>query len=123
MNIADVLLRNPATHPLINQGQARLTDHDEERALEELRGELASFVCEGQYADGIQKIVRSFIDNLGRTNQRCAWVSGFFGSGKSHLLKMLGHLWVNTEFPDGDTARNLVPAMPLESYSRILVTV
>ena len=114
MNIADVLLRNPATHPLINQGQARLTDHDEERGLEELRGELASFVCEGQYAEGIQKIVRSFIDNLGRTNQRCAWVSGFFGSGKSHLLKMLGHLWVNTEFPDGDTARNLVPAMPQE---------
>ena len=62
MNIADVLLRNPATHPLINQGQARLTDHDEERGLEELRGELASFVCEGQYAEGIQKIVRSFID-------------------------------------------------------------
>ena len=114
MNIADVLQRNPATHPLINQGQARLTDHDEERALEELRGELASFVCEGEYADGIQKIVRSFIDNLGRTNQRCAWVSGFFGSGKSHLLKMLGHLWVNTEFPDGDTARNLVPAIPQE---------
>ena len=114
MNITDVLLRNPATHPLINQGQARLTDHDGERALEELRGELASFVCEGQYAEGIQKIVRSFIDNLGRTNQRCAWVSGFFGSGKSHLLKVLGHLWVNTEFPDGDTARNLVPAMPQE---------
>lgn len=114
MNIADVLLRDPATHPLVNQGQARLTDHDEERALEELRGELASFVCEGQYAEGIQKIIRSFIDNLGRTNQRCAWVSGFFGSGKSHLLKMLGHLWVNTEFPDGDTARNLVPAMPQE---------
>ena len=114
MNIADVLQRDPATHPLVNQGQARLTDHDEERALEELRGELASFVCEGQYAEGIQKIVRSFIVNLGRTNQRCAWVSGFFGSGKSHLLKMLGHLWVDTEFPDGNTARNLVPAMPQE---------
>ena len=114
MNIADVLQRDPATHPLINQGQARLTDHDEERALEELRGELATFVCEGQYAEGIQKIVHSFIVNLGRTNQRCAWVSGFFGSGKSHLLKVLGHLWVDTEFPDGNTARNLVPAMPQE---------
>ena len=34
-------------------------------------------------------------------------VSGFFGSGKSHLLKMLAHLWVNTEFEDGATARGL----------------
>jgi hypothetical protein len=36
-------------------------------------------------------------------------VSGFYGSGKSHLLKMLCHLWVNTEFADGATARALAP--------------
>ena len=112
MNIKDVLQRDPATHPLVNQGQARISDGRNERAVQELRGELCTFVCEGQYADGIQKIIRSFLDNVGRTSQRGAWVSGFYGSGKSHLLKMLCHLWNDTEFPDGATARSLVPAMP-----------
>ena len=114
MKIKDVLQRDPAATPLINQGQARITDRQNARAMQELHGELSTFVCEGQYADGIQKIIRSFIDNLGRTNQRGAWVSGFFGSGKSHLLKMLCHLWQNTEFPDGATARILVPSIPEE---------
>ena len=44
-------------------------------------------------------------------------MSGFFGSGKSHLLKMLAHLWADTSFPDGSTARSLVPAMPDELRS------
>ncbi|MDA8351542.1 MAG: BREX system P-loop protein BrxC, partial [Pseudomonadota bacterium] len=113
MKIKDILQRDPASHPLVNQGQARISD-EEGLALEELHGELSTFVCEGQYADGVQKIIRSYLDNLGRTSQRGAWVSGFFGSGKSHLLKMLCHLWKDTVFPDGATARSLVPEMPEE---------
>jgi hypothetical protein len=112
MKIKDVLLRDPAEHPLVNQGQARISDNGDDRTLSELRGELETFVCEGQYADGVQKIIRSFLDNLGKTSQRGAWVSGFFGSGKSHLLKMLCHLWQDTTFPDGATARSLVPSIP-----------
>ena len=114
MKIKDVLLRDPVKYPLVNQGQARISDDHDDRAREELRGELETFVCEGQYADGIQKIVRSFLDNLGKTSQRGAWVSGFFGSGKSHLLKMLCHLWRDTPFADGANARSLVPSMPEE---------
>ncbi|NLO32052.1 MAG: BREX system P-loop protein BrxC, partial [Candidatus Hydrogenedentes bacterium] len=114
MKIKDVLQRDPAQHGLINQGQARIVDTRNERALEELRGELSTFVCEGQYAEGVIKIIRSFLDDLTRTSQRAAWVSGFFGSGKSHLLKMLCHLWRDTEFPDGVKARALVPSMPEE---------
>lgn len=114
MKINDILQRDPATYPLVNQGQARIVDVKNERALEELRGELSTFVCEGQYADGIQKIIRSYLNGLGKTNQKAVWVSGFFGSGKSHLLKMLCHLWQDTAFPDGATARALVPALPEE---------
>lgn len=112
MKIKDTLQRDPASHPLVNQGQARISDSRNERTQSELRGELVTFVCEGQYADGVQKIIRSFLDNLGKTSQRGAWVSGFFGSGKSHLLKMLCHLWQDTGFPDGATARSLVPSIP-----------
>ncbi|MCC6156024.1 MAG: BREX system P-loop protein BrxC, partial [Candidatus Hydrogenedentes bacterium] len=104
--------RDPAAHGLVNQGPARIVDARNERAMDELRGELSTFVCEGQYADGIQRIIRSYLDDLTRTSQKGAWVSGFFGSGKSHVLKMLCHLWQDTVFPDGATARSLVPVMP-----------
>ncbi len=114
MKIKEILQRDPAVHPLVNQGQARISDSRDERTQSELRGELVTFVCEGQYADGIQKIIRSFLESLGKTSQRGAWVSGFFGSGKSHLLKMLCHLWQDTGFPDGATARSLVPSIPEE---------
>jgi hypothetical protein len=112
MKIKDALQRDPASHPLVNQGQARISDSRSDRTQSELRSELETFVCEGQYADGVQNIIRSFLDNIGKTSQRGAWVSGFFGSGKSHLLKMLCHLWQDTSFPDGATARSLVPSIP-----------
>lgn len=111
MKIKDVLQRDPLEQ-LVNQGQARIWNSENALEMQELRGELSTFVCEGQYAEGIQKIVRSYLDNLGKTSQRGAWVSGFFGSGKSHLLKMLCHLWQDTGFPDGSTARSLVPSIP-----------
>ncbi len=117
MKIKDVLLRDPATNPLVNQGQARIADKTNEKVLDELKGELSTFVCEGQFADGMERIVSSFLADLNRTSQKGAWVSGFFGSGKSHLLKMLCHLWQDTAFPDGSTARSLVPSIPDELRS------
>jgi len=113
MLIKDVLLRDPSTHGLVNNGQARITNEaDDGNVMNELRGELSTFVCEGQYSDGFQKILSSFLGNQNQTSQRGAWVSGFFGSGKSHLLKMLCHLWQDTSFPDGATARSIVPDLP-----------
>src|SRR3984893_3723297 len=113
MTIKDLLQSDPS-QPLVNQGQARIADKRDERAITELQAELRTFVCEGQYADGIARIVESFLKNLAHTSQQAAWVSGFFGSGKSHLLKMLAHLWADTVFPDGSTARSLAPAMPAD---------
>ena len=113
--IRDTLLRDPAKEGLVNNGQARITNElADDRVLAELRGELSTFVCEGQYAEGIIKILSSYLANRSQTSQKAAWVSGFFGSGKSHLLKMLAHLWVDTQFPDGATARSLVPELPDE---------
>lgn len=114
MNIKQILQRDPAS-PLVNQGQARIADKTNEKVLQELKGELSMFVCEGQYADGMRRIIESYLTNLSQTSQRAAWVSGFFGSGKSHFLKMLAHLWQDTKFDnDGTTARTLVKAMPDE---------
>ncbi|MGA8597484.1 MAG: BREX system P-loop protein BrxC [Bryobacteraceae bacterium] len=113
MLIKDCLLRDPSQLPLVNNGQARVAgDLSDSNALQALRGELSTFVCEGQYADGMYRILDSFLKNQSQPRQPAAWVSGFFGSGKSHLLQMLAHLWRNTEFPDGATARSLVPTLP-----------
>ncbi len=109
----DLFTRDPATTRLMNNGQARIADGLTEKELLTLREELANFVCEGQYADGMRRILESFLAQIGGTSQPAAWVSGFYGSGKSHLLKMLCHLWANTPFPEfGDTARTLVPDLP-----------
>ena len=114
MKVFEVLDRDPRKSSLANEGQARITDTRDDRAIRELRAELETFVCDGQYRDAIERILRSFLTQLDRPRQLATWVSGFFGSGKSHLLKMLGHLWVDTAFADGSTARSLVPQLPDE---------
>jgi len=108
MKNRELFVRDPAFGTLINEGQARITEGGSKVLMEEL----SHFVCEGKYADGTIRILESFLKNLKAAQQPAAWVSGFYGSGKSHLLKMLHHLWVNTEFEDGSTARSLVPELP-----------
>lgn len=104
----DLFLYNPETRKLVNEGVANVNDtarssHD----LDVLRYELETFVCDGQYEHGLQIILESFLSNIGQAEQPAAWVSGFFGSGKSHLVKMLRALWMNTRFPDGATAQGI----------------
>ena len=107
--IHQLLERDPRTSVLANKGQARIGDAAEAVLGGEDRAELESFVCDGRFADGLQRILERFLADIGGKRQEAAWVSGFFGSGKSHLLKMLAHLWTNRAFHDGVTARALVP--------------
>jgi hypothetical protein len=104
----DLFQHDPATSKLLNEGVAAVKDWTTPQELETLRYELSHFVCEGQYKDGVIRILESYIGNVSSTSQPAAWVSGFFGSGKTHLEKMLRHLWVNTQFiATGETARGL----------------
>jgi len=120
MLLKDVLLRDPSKNPLANNGQARIQNEAaDEKMLAQLRGELSSFVCKGQYGDGMSRILDSFLRGQSQASQKAAWVSGFYGSGKSHLLKMLCHLWQDTVFPDGATARSLVPDLPQDIRSAL----
>jgi len=107
--IHELLERDPRTSVLANKGQARIADAAESALDGEDRAELETFVCDGRFADGLQRILERFLADIGGKRQEAAWVSGFFGSGKSHLLKMLAHLWTNLTFHDGATARALVP--------------
>jgi hypothetical protein len=105
--IADLLDRDPRGERLVNNGQARLAGSEDEA-----REELKTFVCEGRYAEGIARVLEAFCRDLDNTSQQATWISGYYGSGKSHLLKMLEYLWRNSAFPDGMTPRNLVPNLP-----------
>lgn len=108
MKNREIFQRDPAVSKLMNDGVASVVESMSAKEVETLRYELEHFVCEGQYFDGMVRILESYLGNIDSTVQRAAWISGFFGSGKSHLLKMLRHLWVNTKFDsDGVAARSL----------------
>ncbi len=108
MKNRELFQRDPLAAKLLNDGVAAVVEASSPKELETLRYELEHFVCEGQYKEGMIRTIESFIGNVSSTGQPAVWVSGFYGSGKSHLLKMLRHLWVDTQFEDGATARGLV---------------
>lgn len=108
MKNREIYQRDPNEIALLNNGVATVTDAltDDERRT--LRFELEHFVCEGEYQRGLIRILDSYVSNQGKPEQPAAWVSGFFGSGKSHLAKMLRFLWTDYRFPgDGASARGL----------------
>lgn len=115
MKIKETLLRDPSSS-LANQGQARIPTVVDDKAMAAVRYELSTFVCQGEYSEGLLRLVTSYLTNLGKSDasQKAVWVSGFFGSGKSHLLKMFAHLWQDTVFGDGASARSLVHDLPEE---------
>jgi len=60
--------------------------------------EVEEYVVTDQIRDALNNIVDQFIETrTGRSGEVCAWISGFFGSGKSHFLKMLGYTLTNKE--------------------------
>ena len=45
------------------------------------------------------RFLKAYLDGSGREEQKAVWVSGFFGSGKSHLVKVLRYLWEDYRLP------------------------
>lgn len=99
---------DPQQNRLENNGVAEVKDDQSAQALKTLRYELQTFVCDGEYQAGLDKILSAYLRNLGSQHEQPGvWISGFFGSGKSHLAKMLRALWTNQTFSDGVSARDI----------------
>lgn len=107
MKNRDIFQKDPSTQKLVNEGVANVNDGNTEEDLRVLRYELETFVCEGQYEKGMSHILETYLRNIDQSQQPAVWVSGFYGSGKSHFVKMLRALWVDTVFNDGATARGI----------------
>src|SRR4029453_14536909 len=108
MNNGELYLHDPLATQLLKNGVSKVAELlGDTQQLTTLRFEVETFVCDGEYAKGLERILNAYLGSLGKSEQRAAWVSGFFGSGKSHLVKMLRYLWVDYKFPDGASARSL----------------
>lgn len=107
----ETFANDPASFHLVNQGVAKVRLPSDAADLAVLRGELETFVCDGHYAEGLARILQAFL-GAGTGNAPAVWISGFYGSGKSHLAKVLGALWTNQTFPDGATAEGIIPNIP-----------
>ena len=98
----------PSENRLVNNGVAEVSEDHSEAAQSILRYELETFVCDGQYEKGLETVLDKFLHNLGSRNEQPGiWISGFYGSGKSHLAKMLRTLWTDYKFSDGASARSI----------------
>src|SRR3954453_452089 len=104
----DLFYRDPTDTKIPNDGVAKVVRPETDQQWEVLEWELRSFVCEGEYARGLERILDSFVANLSQNQQPAVWVSGFYGSGKSHLVRVLEYLWANPQLPAGESARDLV---------------
>ena len=103
-----VFHRDPVTNAIPNNGVAKIGEPESKNDWAVLRYELESFVCDGEYRSGLERILSSFLTNTGQPEQQAVWVSGFYGCGKSHLVRVLECLWRDVKFPDGARARSLV---------------
>src|SRR5438067_2886443 len=104
----EVFFSDPTDTTIPNDGVAKVGVPETAEQWEVLRYELQSFVCEGEYERGLDRILSTFLSSLGKPTQPAVWVSGFYGSGKSHLVRVLEYLWCDVELPDGASARGLV---------------
>lgn len=109
MKNRELYQKDPLSFELLNNGVSKVSEVGlDAEQLKTLRFELETFVCDGEYAKGLERILAAYLGGMNRPEQQAAWVSGFYGSGKSHLVKMLRYLWQDVVFPDGASARSIV---------------
>ena len=120
----DIFNKLPSENRLVNNGVAEVSEDHSEAAQSVLRYELETFVCDGQYEKGLETVLDKFLHNLGSKNEQPGiWISGFYGSGKSHLAKMLRTLWTDYKFSDGASARSIakLPDSVLEHLKELTI--
>jgi len=112
MKNREVFFADPTAFTIPNEGVAKIHNPRSPKEWEVLRWELSSFVCEGEYQKGLERILSAYLSNRDKPEQSAVWVSGFYGSGKSHFVRVLEYLWRDVQLPDGASSRSLVKLPP-----------
>ena len=87
----------------------------------ELDTEVSEYVLTDEIRRNLDKFLDSYNDPSNH-EQNGAWISGFFGSGKSHLLKMLSHILGNVPAQLVDKGDGTKPTMGREQIVRTFVS-
>ncbi len=120
---SSVFVVDPKTASIPNDGVAKVLEPSTPEEWAVLRHEVRTFVCDGEYRAGLERILATFMRGLGEPIQPAVWVSGFYGSGKSHMVRILEILWRDVKFQDGASARGLATLTPeIHDYLRELQT-
>lgn len=114
----DIFLVDPLSRTILNDGVAKVLEPKTQQEWDVLRYELENFVCDGEYAQGMERILSTYLTHINQAEQPAVWVSGFYGSGKSHFVRVLEYLWRDIAFPDGATARGITN-LPSEIRSQL----
>jgi hypothetical protein len=97
MKIGEVFERDPT----------RLTDYVVKVSLQDRKdvgNEVEEYVVTPQIRKDIDNIIDGFLESRQRRpSDVCSWISGFFGSGKSHFLKIIGYVLANKEIELSNT--------------------
>ncbi len=74
------------------QGVVTIGNEDEEQKWQELE----EYVCTDEITKAFRTFFRRYRESLSQpTGKMGVWITGFFGSGKSHFLKILGYILEN----------------------------
>ncbi|MCD6506891.1 BREX system P-loop protein BrxC [Candidatus Poribacteria bacterium] len=77
----------------------KITDHDPQKVWREMDEYVPTETIKGYSREILDVLLDT---RRGATERVCIWVSGFFGSGKSHFLKALGYLLEDRPLRDND---------------------
>ena len=76
------------------QGVVTIGNEDEEQKWQELE----EYVCTDEITKSMRTFFRRYRESINRPTEKIGvWITGFFGSGKSHFLKILGYILENEE--------------------------
>ena len=111
-------IRDTIQRDLADEIQSVVKVEETSRLLTDLREYVVTEPLAKQFSEVLRVVVDTARPASGKVPKVGIWVSGFFGSGKSHFSKILGHLVANTLTHDGSTmdvfATRLQPGKPAQ---------
>ena len=99
-------VRQTIQRDLADEIQSVIKVSEGSRLAVDLREYVLTDLLAKQFSDVFSALVSASRPAAASTGKTGIWVSGFFGSGKSHFAKLIGHLAANTT-TDAGSARDL----------------